>query len=64
MYNKIRGVFMKVLIVDDEKGIREVIKEYSISEGYDVLEAENGLEALQKLEHNPDRCNSIRYNDA
>jgi len=45
---------MKVLIVDDEKGIREVIKEYSISEGYDVLEAENGLEALQKLEHNPD----------
>ena len=45
---------MKVLMVDDEKGIREVIKEYSISEGYDVLEAENGLEALQKLEHNPD----------
>lgn len=45
---------MKVLIVDDEKGIREVIKEYSVSEGYDVLEAENGLEALQKLEQNPD----------
>jgi len=45
---------MKVLIVDDEKGIREVIKEYSVSEGYDALEAENGLEALQKLEKNPD----------
>lgn len=45
---------MKVLIVDDEKGIREVIKEYSISEGYKALEAENGLEALQKLEQNPD----------
>lgn len=45
---------MKVLIVDDEKGIREVIKEYSVSEGYDALEAENGLEALQKLEQNPD----------
>ena len=43
---------MKVLIVDDEKGIREVIKEYSISEGYQVLEAENGLEALQILEQN------------
>ena len=52
MYNKIRGVFMKVLIVDDEKGIREVIKEYSIIEGYQVLEAENGLEALQILEQN------------
>ena len=54
MYNKIRGVFMKVLIVDDEKGIREVIKEYSISEGYQVLEAENGLEALQILEQKSD----------
>lgn len=45
---------MKVLIVDDEKGIREVIKEYSISEGYQVLEAENGLEALQILEQKSD----------
>ncbi len=45
---------MKVLIVDDEKGIREVIKEYSVSEGYEVLEAENGLEALQILEQKSD----------
>ena len=45
---------MKVLIVDDEIGIREVIKEYSISEGYSTLEAENGVEALQILKNNSD----------
>ena len=43
---------MKVLIVDDELGIREVIKEYSINEGYSTLEAENGYEALKALENN------------
>lgn len=40
---------MKVLIVDDEYGIREVIKEYCINEGYDVEEASNGIEALDLL---------------
>lgn len=45
---------MKVLIVDDEKGIREVIKEYSMNEGYITFEAENGVEALEVLEKNND----------
>ncbi|MBQ9072201.1 MAG: response regulator transcription factor [Bacilli bacterium] len=45
---------MKVLIVDDELGIREVIKEYSINEGYSTLEAENGYDALKILENNKD----------
>lgn len=45
---------MKVLIVDDEQGIREVIKEYALNENYDVIEAENGIEALTKLEENSD----------
>ena len=40
---------MKVLIVDDEIGIREVIKEYCINENYDVLEASNGVDALEIL---------------
>lgn len=39
---------MKVLIVDDEKLIRDVIKEYCIGNTYDVLEAENGIEAIDK----------------
>lgn len=39
---------MKVLIVDDEKLIRDVIKEYCIGNKYDVIEAENGIEAVEK----------------
>lgn len=41
---------MNVLIVDDEYGIREVIKEYCLSENYNVLEAEDGITALGVLE--------------
>lgn len=37
---------VKILIVDDEKNIREVIKEYSILEGYEVKEADSGVKAL------------------
>lgn len=41
---------MKILIVDDEERIRNVIKEYITAEGYSFKEAENGLEALIILE--------------
>lgn len=40
---------MKVLIVDDEAGIREVIKEYCLFEEFEVLEAKDGMEALDKI---------------
>lgn len=40
---------MKVLIIDDEKLIREVIKEYCHNENYETEEAENGIEALEVL---------------
>ena len=40
---------MKVLIVDDEIMIREVIKEYCLNEKYEVVEAFNGADALTKL---------------
>lgn len=40
---------MKVLIVDDEVLIRDVIKEYLLLENYEVDEAENGLEAIEKI---------------
>ena len=43
---------MKVLIVDDEEGIRSVIKEYCISENFSVAEASNGIEALEALKSN------------
>ncbi len=36
----------KILIVDDEQKIREVIREYSEFNGYDVEEAADGMEAV------------------
>lgn len=47
---------MKILIVDDEIKIREVVKEYSKQEGYDCYEASNGLQALNLLEKNTFAC--------
>lgn len=38
----------KLLIVDDEKNIREVIREYADFEGFEVDEAANGFEAVEK----------------
>lgn len=38
---------MKMLIVDDEEKIREVLKEYAVFGGYDVYEAEDGFKAIE-----------------
>ncbi len=46
----------KLLIVDDEKNIREVVKEYSLASGYEVDEAENGIDALNLFNHNDYDC--------
>ena len=43
---------MKVLIVDDEEGLREVIKEYCLNEKYEVDLASDGCQALEKLNNN------------
>ncbi len=37
---------MNLLVVDDEVLIRDVVKTYSEKEGFNVFEAENGIEAL------------------
>ncbi|MDF1610973.1 MAG: response regulator transcription factor [Stygiobacter sp.] len=44
----------KILLVDDEKDILEFISYNLIKEKYDVITATNGLEALEKLNENPD----------
>lgn len=46
----------KILIVDDEVRIREVIKEYGNLYGYDVFQANDGYEALDLLEENQFDC--------
>lgn len=38
---------MNILVVDDEELIRNVVKEYSNSLGYNVYEAENGMDAIE-----------------
>lgn len=40
---------MHVLIVDDEAGIRNIIREYCENEGFTVSEANDGLEALKMV---------------
>ncbi len=42
----------KLLIVDDEFRIRELIKKYAQHEGHTVFEAENGLEAVNMCKTN------------
>lgn len=43
---------MKILVVDDEELIRSVIKEYLINEKYEVIEAKDGKDAIEKASNN------------
>lgn len=42
----------QILIVDDEPGIRDLIKEYLVLEEYEVLEAIDGVDGLNKFKNN------------
>ena len=44
----------KILVVEDEEGLRLLYQEELESEGYQVITAQNGREAIQKLEERPD----------
>ena len=44
----------KILIVDDEKGVVDVLKSYFEMHSYTVYTAYNGADALKQAEHNPD----------
>jgi DNA-binding response OmpR family regulator len=37
----------KILVVDDEASVRNLVKSYLAREGYDLLEADNGADALK-----------------
>lgn len=45
---------MKILVVDDDKDIVELLSIYIKNEGYEVEKAYNGKEAITKLHTNPD----------
>jgi DNA-binding response OmpR family regulator len=44
---------MKLLIVDDEQKIRELIVKYAAFEGYETAEAENGMQAVEVARATP-----------
>ncbi|MBI5870581.1 MAG: response regulator transcription factor [Actinobacteria bacterium] len=37
----------KILVVDDEASVRNLVRSYLVREGYDVIEADNGADALK-----------------
>ena len=41
----------KILIVDDEKNIRNVIKEYAKFDGFETFEAEDGMQAVEMVKN-------------
>ncbi|AKN31130.1 PhoB family transcriptional regulator [Clostridium carboxidivorans P7] len=43
---------INILVVDDDKNIRNLIKVYLENEGYNILEASNGAEALVMINEN------------
>ncbi|MEH6904239.1 MULTISPECIES: response regulator transcription factor [Neobacillus] len=46
---------MKILLVDDERRIIEVLEAYLVREGYEIHSADNGIDALKKVKSlNPD----------
>ncbi len=48
-----------ILIVDDEARMRKLIKDFLISKGYSILEAEDGEKALNIFEENQSKINLI-----
>ncbi len=42
---------MRILVVDDEVNIRNVIREYAEFEGYEIDEAGDGMEAISKVKN-------------
>jgi DNA-binding response OmpR family regulator len=44
----------KILVVDDEEKIRSIIRKYGEFEGYEVAEAKDGMDAIEKVKANSD----------
>ena len=45
---------VKVLVVDDEDGVRNTLSEFIEKLGYEALSASDGEEALEKMKEGPD----------
>lgn len=54
MFISKRSVIMKILVVDDDKEIAQLLEIYIKNEGYEPVSAYDGREALTKLRTTPD----------
>lgn len=50
---------MTILVVDDEVRIRKLLKDFLVKENFEILEAEDGEQALEVFEENKDTINLI-----
>ena len=41
----------QILVIDDEQGIREMIKEYLVLEDFEVIEGVDGVDGLNKFKN-------------
>jgi two-component system, cell cycle sensor histidine kinase and response regulator CckA len=48
-----------VLVVEDEEGVRELVRRVLVRHGYRVLEARHGMDALREAERHPDRIHLL-----
>lgn len=48
-----------ILVVDDESRMRKLIKDFLVTKGFEILEAEDGERALQVFEENQNKINLI-----
>lgn len=46
-------MFVKILVVDDDDGVRELLEEFLQKTGYKVITAGSGEEALNKMKEGP-----------
>lgn len=56
MFGEKVSILRRLLIVDDQSGIRLLLQEVFKQEAYEVSLAANGLTALQKIEENQPDC--------
>jgi len=48
-----RKIMARILVIDDEEAIREVLEVMLTGEGYEVIEAADGRDGMKRFQENP-----------
>ena len=51
---------LKILVVDDESRMRKLVRDFLVKKDFEVLEAGDGEEALEKYSTGHFRCNDAK----